>query len=174
MCVKGKEIPAHEPRNKPGLALIYATGPIGPDFGGVEHDPDFDSEVGVPYALDKGGAFDLLEWLPETEMSARKVRQTVVLERWWSGGTGIAPLLPVRHRPSTVHAAGQPEWNMKFKPEPGHGNEVLRYMRHFEECLLEDMRPSVDEIEGAKCIAVCSAAWDSVASGQPAKIFNDF
>ncbi len=70
--------------------------------------------------------------------------------------------------------AGQPEWNMKFKPEPGHGNEVLRYMRHFEECLLEDMRPSVDEIEGAKCIAVCSAAWDSVASGQPAKIFNDF
>jgi aldehyde:ferredoxin oxidoreductase len=85
MCVKGKEIPAHEPRNKPGLALIYATGPIGPDFCGVEHDPDFDPEIGVPYALDKGRAFGLLEWLPELEMSARKVRQTVVLERWWSG-----------------------------------------------------------------------------------------
>ncbi len=104
MCVKGKEIPAHEPRNKPGLALIYATGPIGPDFGGVEHDPDFDSKVGVPYALDKGGAFDLLEWLPETEMSARKVRQTVVLKRWWSGG--LESLLfclyvtaPVRYMP---------------------------------------------------------------------------
>ncbi len=52
MCVKAKEIPAHEPRNKPGLALIYSVGPIGPDFCGVEHDPDFDSGIGVPYALD--------------------------------------------------------------------------------------------------------------------------
>ncbi|MDP6756778.1 MAG: Gfo/Idh/MocA family oxidoreductase [Chloroflexota bacterium] len=69
---------------------------------------------------------------------------------------------------------GQPEWNLEFKPEPGHGNEVLRYMRHFEECLVEDTTPSVNEVEGAKCIAVCSAAWESLASGQPAKVFNDF
>ena len=48
------------------------------------------------------------------------------------------------------------------------------YMRHFEECLLEDKRPRVDEIEGAKCIAVCAAAWESVETGQPAKVFNDF
>ncbi|HJN39083.1 MAG TPA: aldehyde ferredoxin oxidoreductase C-terminal domain-containing protein [Chloroflexota bacterium] len=109
MCVKGKEIPAHEPRNKPGLALIYATGPIGPDFGGVEHDPDFDPEVGVPYALDKGGAFGLLEWLPETEMSARKVRQTVVLKRWWSGGLEsllfcLYATAPVRYMPPAMMA----------------------------------------------------------------------
>ena len=109
MCVKGKEIPAHEPRNKPGLALVYATGPIGPDFCGVEHDPDFDAEVGVPYALDKGRAFGLLEWLPETEMSARKVRQTVVLERWWSGGLEsllfcLYATAPVRYMPTAMMA----------------------------------------------------------------------
>ena len=85
MCTKSKEIPAHEPRNKPGLALLYAVGPIGPDFCAVEHDPDFDPDVGIPYALDKGRSFGLLEWIPETELSARKVRQTVILERWWSG-----------------------------------------------------------------------------------------
>ncbi len=70
--------------------------------------------------------------------------------------------------------ASMPEWNLEFKPESGHGNEVLRYMRHFEECLLEDKRPRVDEIEGAKCIAVCAAAWESVETGQPAKVFNNF
>ena len=69
---------------------------------------------------------------------------------------------------------GMPEWSLDFKHETGHGNEVLRYMRHFEECLIEDTRPRVDEIEGAKCIAVCAAAWESVKTGQPAKVFNDF
>ena len=69
---------------------------------------------------------------------------------------------------------GQPEWQLTFRPETGHSGEVLRYMRHFEECLLDDREPEVGVVEGAKCIAVCSAAWDSVASGMPAKVFNDF
>ena len=48
------------------------------------------------------------------------------------------------------------------------------YMRHFEECLMDDKKPLVDEIEGAKCISVCAAAWKSIESGQPEKVFNDF
>ncbi len=109
MCVKGKEIPAHEPRNKPGLALIYAVGPIGPDFSGVEHDTDFDPDIGLPYALDKGLAFGLLEMLPETEMSARKIRQTVILERWWSGALEslmfcVYATAPVRYMPPAMMA----------------------------------------------------------------------
>ncbi|HEV8636614.1 MAG TPA: hypothetical protein VG370_20535 [Chloroflexota bacterium] len=47
----------------------------------------------------------------------------------------------------------------------GHGGEVLRYLRHFEECLLEDRRPLVDEREGAGCIPTCAAAWESVRPG---------
>ena len=68
----------------------------------------------------------------------------------------------------------QPEWTVEFRPEAGHGNEVLRYMRHFEECLIEDKRPMVDEIEGAKCISACAAAWKSIETGKPEKVFNDF
>ena len=52
---------------------------------------------------------------------------------------------------------GLPEWNMEFRPEAGHGNEVLRYMRRFEEC-----------------VAACSAARESARSLQPVKVFNDF
>ena len=69
---------------------------------------------------------------------------------------------------------GQPEWKVEFRPEAGHANEVLRYMRHFEECLIEDKKPMVDEIEGARCISVCAAAWKSIETGQPEKVFNDF
>ena len=69
---------------------------------------------------------------------------------------------------------GKPEWEAVYRPDRGHAGEVLRYMRHFEDCLLNDTKPTVDEIEGAKCIAACSAARDSIASGLPEKVFNDF
>lgn len=69
---------------------------------------------------------------------------------------------------------GLPKWNMEFRPEAGHGNEVLRYMRRFEECVAEDTKLLVDEFEGAKRIAACSAARESARSLKPVKAFNDF
>ncbi len=65
---------------------------------------------------------------------------------------------------------GQPEFSMEFRREAGHGQEVLRYMRHFEVCLREDMRPLIDEVAGAKVIATASACWDSIRTGLPAKV----
>lgn len=56
----------------------------------------------------------------------------------------------------------------------GHGTTVLRYLRHFEECLETNRDPVPDAVEGAKSIAVCSAAWDSIKSGKPVKVFNEF
>ena len=56
----------------------------------------------------------------------------------------------------------------------GHGFTVIRYLRHFEECLDNNLRPVPDVIEGAKSIAVCSAAWESVNSGKSVKVFNEF
>ena len=47
----------------------------------------------------------------------------------------------------------------------GHGGEVLRYLRRFEECLLEARRPLVDAREGAGCIPTCAAARESVRPG---------
>ena len=56
----------------------------------------------------------------------------------------------------------------------GHGQTVIRYMRHFQQCLFEDLEPSPNVIDGAKSIAVGVAAWESIRTGQPVKVFNDF
>ena len=47
-------------------------------------------------------------------------------------------------------------------------------MRHFQQCLEEDLEPSPNVIDGAKSIAVGVAAWESIETGQPVKVFNDF
>ena len=69
---------------------------------------------------------------------------------------------------------GKPVMKLSFGHEGGHGREVWRYMRHFEECLVEDKKPLVNEIEGAKVIATCSACWQSIRTGLPAKVDNCF
>jgi predicted dehydrogenase len=69
---------------------------------------------------------------------------------------------------------GKPVMKLDFGREQGHGREVWRYMRHFEECLVEDKRPLIDEVEGAKVIATAAACWESIGSGLPARVDNDF
>ena len=56
----------------------------------------------------------------------------------------------------------------------GHIASVLKYVKEMEECIALDKKPIIDEIEGAKAIAVCSAAWESIKSGGTAKVFNEF
>lgn len=65
---------------------------------------------------------------------------------------------------------GQPVMKLTFGREQGHGREVWRYMRHFEECLLTGARPLVDEVEGAQVIATAAACWESIQTGLPAKV----
>ena len=56
----------------------------------------------------------------------------------------------------------------------GHGQTVIRYMRHFQNCIEEDTEPSPNAVDGAKSVAVGVAAWESIRTGQPVKVFNDF
>jgi predicted dehydrogenase len=56
----------------------------------------------------------------------------------------------------------------------GHGSGVMRYLRHFEECLVNDDTPSPNVRDGAKSVAVCSAAWQSIHEGAVVKVQNDF
>ena len=56
----------------------------------------------------------------------------------------------------------------------GHGQTVIRYMQHFQQCLDQDLEPSPNVIDGAKSVAVGVAAWESIRTGQPVKVFNDF
>jgi aldehyde:ferredoxin oxidoreductase len=102
MTSKGKELPIHEPRNKPGLALAWATGPIGPDYCAIEHDWDYSPAVtpACAYAIDQSRAYGMLERNPEKDIGPLKVRQVVYLQRWWSGALeslmfdlyGVAPM----------------------------------------------------------------------------------
>lgn len=105
MTCKGKEIPPHEPRNKPGLALAYGAGPIGPDYCVVEHDWDY-SPDGFPYILDNSRAYGMLERNPEHDLGPSKVRQVVMLQRWWSGALesllfDLFGIAPARYMPPT-------------------------------------------------------------------------
>jgi predicted dehydrogenase len=68
---------------------------------------------------------------------------------------------------------------MEFEPERdtsvyGHGATVIRYMRHFQECLDEDREPSPNVLDGARACAVAAAAWESTETGQVARVFNAF
>jgi predicted dehydrogenase len=64
---------------------------------------------------------------------------------------------------------------MQFPPEKdtsvyGHGQTVIRYMRHFQQCLDENREPSPGVVEGAKAVAVGAAAWESVRAGKAVKV----
>ncbi len=68
---------------------------------------------------------------------------------------------------------------MHFEPERdtsvyGHGATVIRYMRHFQECLDQDLEPSPSVVDGARACAVASAAWESAQTGKAIEVFNDF
>ena len=56
----------------------------------------------------------------------------------------------------------------------GHGQTVIRYMSHFQECLESNLEPSPNVVDGAKSVAVGVAAWESIRTGKPVKVFNDF
>ena len=56
----------------------------------------------------------------------------------------------------------------------GHGQTVLRYLEHFADCLKNDLEPIPGIREGAKSIAVCCAAYESLRTGEAVKVNNNF
>ncbi len=99
MQVKGLELAPFEPRTQTGLALGYATAPIGPRFDIAEHDWDFD-EAGWSHALENARTLGILRRIPMQEISARKVRNYTVLNTLWSAADAldfcIFAIAPVR------------------------------------------------------------------------------
>ncbi len=75
--------------------------------------------------------------------------------------------------------AGHKTYTAAFEAERdtsayGHGATVIRYMRHFQDCLDNDLEPSPNVVDGAKSVAAGVAAWESIKTGQPVKVCNDF
>ena len=57
----------------------------------------------------------------------------------------------------------------------GQGDAVRRYMKNFQECIVDGKKSAIDAREGTRTIAILSAAWESIRSGgKPAKVFRDF
>lgn len=118
---KGKELPVHEPRNKPALALAYGVGPIGPDYCVIEHDWDYSPE-GYAYILKKSHTFGVLTGTPEDEHSMDKVAQVVHLQRWWSGALetlmfDLFSVAPARYLPPShieVLLRGVTGWDLSI------------------------------------------------------------
>jgi predicted dehydrogenase len=64
-----------------------------------------------------------------------------------------------------------------FEPERdssayGHGATVVRYMRHFQECLDRDLEPSPSVLDGASSVAAGAAAWESIRTGRVVPVFD--
>ena len=56
----------------------------------------------------------------------------------------------------------------------GHGATVMRYMRHFQQCLDEGREPSPGVMDGAKSVAAGAAARESIRTGEAVKACNEF
>jgi len=72
-----------------------------------------------------------------------------------------------------------PVMKMDFEPDMkgayGQGEAVKRYLRDFEDAILNDTKPQIDAREGVKTIATLSAAWKSIRSGgQTVRVYDDF
>ena len=73
------------------------------------------------------------------------------------------------HKPYVAHFEDERDLS-----STGHGATVIRYMRHFQDCLDNDREPSPGVVDGAKSVAVGVAAWESIRTGQAEKVFNEF
>jgi len=71
-------------------------------------------------------------------------------------------------------STGKEPQNLRASSESGHLSEVVRYMKHFEDCIENDKKPLIDARDGAKVIATGVAAWESIQTGLPVKVRNEF
>ncbi len=69
---KGQEAPAHMPRVKRSLAIIYATNPYGADHQAHEHDPAFEDDF--EYYTDRMAALGFSEGQAPQSLSDEKIR----------------------------------------------------------------------------------------------------
>ena len=79
---KGQEAPAHMPRVKRSLAIIYATNPFGADHQSHEHDPAIEEDF--EYYTDRMAALGFSEAQETRSLSDEKIRFAMVSQRMYS------------------------------------------------------------------------------------------
>lgn len=79
---KGQEAPAHMPRVKHSLAVIYTTNPYGADHQAHEHDPAFEDDF--EYYEDRMAVLGFSEGVEPRSFGAEKIRFAVEGQRMYS------------------------------------------------------------------------------------------
>jgi aldehyde:ferredoxin oxidoreductase len=82
--VKGVEMVPFEPRTQAGLALGYATAPVGPRYEVCEHDWDYDTRVGWPHSMEGSRTLGILRRVPMDALGPEKIRNFKALNDVWS------------------------------------------------------------------------------------------
>ncbi len=150
MQVKGLELVPFEPRTQIGLALGYATAPIGPRFDIAEHDWDFDAD-GWSHALENSRTFGILQRIPMQEISARKMRNYSVLATLWSAADAlgfcifaIAPVRVLTFEQMGSMLAAITGWNTSTYEIMRIGERRLQLMHLYN--LREEIGPEADTL----------------------------
>ena len=71
-------------------------------------------------------------------------------------------------------SARSSEVSFSSKLPLGHHQEMLVMMAHMAECILDGETPWVGVREGARVVATGLACRESLRSGQPARVRNEF
>lgn len=79
---KGQEAPAHMPRVKRSLAIIYATNPFGADHCSHEHDPAVEGDL--EYYTDRMAVLGFSQAQEPRSLSDEKIRFTIAGQRMYS------------------------------------------------------------------------------------------
>ena len=79
---KGQEAPAHMPRVKRSLAIIYATNPFGADHQSHEHDPSIEGDF--EYYTDRMAHLGFREAQEPRSLSDEKIRFTMATQHMYS------------------------------------------------------------------------------------------
>lgn len=67
------------------------------------------------------------------------------------------------------------EYDISFPlTQRGHGTEMIIMMRHMADCILNGTKPWVGVREGARVVSTGLACWESLRTGQPVKVRNEF
>ena len=74
---------------------------------------------------------------------------------------------PTGHVPARTYTA-------EYHAEGGHGGEMVVMLKHMADCILKGERPWVSVREGARVVSTCLACWDSIRTGLPVKVRNEF
>lgn len=150
MQVKGLELPPFEPRTQTGLAIGYATAPIGPRYDIAEHDWDFD-ETGCSNALDNARTLGILQRIPMQEISAGKVRNFKVLTILWSAADAldfcifaIAPVRALTFEQMAAMLAAVTGWNTSTYEIMRFGERRIQLMHLYN--LREGIGPEDDSL----------------------------